>query len=138
MTGEITVRARYSECDPMGVVHHGCYLPWFEMGRTELLRSTGVDYQQLETLGIFLAVVSIEVRYKRSARYDDLLTVRTTLERAGHVKIEHTYELRRGDELLTTARSTLACVDAAGKVREVPKQVREPESRSNRGPTATI
>lgn len=120
---EIEIRARYPECDPMGVVHHTVYPVWFEMGRTELLRSQGGNYRDLEAAGVFLAVVRLEVRYRRPARYDDLVRLRTELVSDGPVKIEHRYELRRGDELLVEGRTTLACLDREGRARPVPALV---------------
>lgn len=118
----ITFRVRYSECDPMGVVHHSAYAPWFEMGRTELLRAGGGDYRMMEQQGLFMAVVRLEIRYKRPARYDDVLELRTTLRAAGHVKLEHDYELFRAADraLLATASTTLACLDRDGRPRELP------------------
>ena len=121
MKGSMEIRVRYCECDPMGVVHHTVYPVWFEMGRTELLRSTGRNYRDLEAAGIFLAVVRMQVAYRRPARYDDLLRLETTLTDAGHVKIEHAYELHRGDELLCTGATTLACLDRDGKARALPE-----------------
>ena len=121
MKGSMEIRVRYCECDHMGVVHHTVYPVWFEMGRTELLRSTGRNYRDLESAGIFLAVVRMQVAYRRPARYDDLLRLETTLTDAGHVKIEHTYELYRGEELLCTGATTLACLDRDGKARALPE-----------------
>ena len=117
---EIEVRARYPECDPMGVVHHTVYPIWFEMGHTEMLRAAGGDYRALEASGVFLAVVRLEVRFRRPARYDDLLRVRTELLAAGPVKIEHSYAIFRGDDLLVDGRTTLACLDRDGRARAVP------------------
>ena len=124
MTEETTSRVRYVECDPMGVAHHSAYPVWFEMGRTELLRATGLDYATLEREGVLLAVVTLEVKYQRPARYDDELQLTTTLVSCGHVKIEHRYELRRNDELLATARTVLACLSRDGSPREVPEALR--------------
>ena len=104
----------------MAVAHHSVYPVWFEMGRTELLRSTGRDYRAFEADGIFLAVVSLSVKYKRPARYDDVLALVTRLVDVGHVKIEHSYELRRNDEVLATAETTLACLDREGRARGLP------------------
>jgi acyl-CoA thioester hydrolase len=116
----ITIRVRYVECDPMGVAHHSVYPVWFEIGRTELLRSSGVEYALLERDGILLAVVTLEVKYRRPARYDDQLALTTTLVSCGRVKIEHRYELRLRDEVLATARTVLACLNTDGTPREVP------------------
>lgn len=111
---------RYIECDPMGVAHHSAYLVWFEVGRTELLRSTGVNYADLEAQGILLAVVKLNVVYKQPARYDDQLRLETTLVSSGRVKIEHQYTLFRDQEVLATATTTLACIRPDGKPTEVP------------------
>ena len=120
----MNVRVRYVECDPMGVAHHSTYPVWFEMGRTELLRATGVEYVALEAAGIFLAVVTLDVRYRKPARYDDLLQLETQLVECGRVKIEHRYVLRRGEEVLATARTVLACLGRDGRPVEVPAMVR--------------
>jgi len=122
--GDLDIRVRYSECDPMGYAHHAAYPIWLEMGRTELLRSHGVSYRELESRGVFIVVVKLEVNYRRPAKYDDLLRLRTAVTRIGRAKLEHEYHLFRGDELLTTASTTLACVDRQGKVIEVPEFLR--------------
>ncbi len=123
MKGSLTVRVRYCECDPMRVVHHTVYPVWFEMGRTELLRSTGKTYREMEEAGAFLAVVRLQVSYKKPAKYDDEVRLETTMTDVGQVKIEHTYELFRGDELLCSASTTLACIDREGKVRQIPENL---------------
>lgn len=120
----LELRVRYCECDPMGFAHHSTYPVWFEMGRTELLRESGQNYRDYEEAGIFLAVVSLLVKYKKPARYDDVLTLVTTLDDVGHVKIEHSYELRRGQDVLATAETTLACLDREGKARPLPESLR--------------
>ncbi|MFO0782737.1 MAG: thioesterase family protein [Phycisphaerales bacterium] len=121
MKGSIDIRVRYCEVDPMGVVHHTVYPVWFEMGRTELLRTTGRTYRELEDAGILLAVVKLEVTYKAPARYDDLIRLETTLERVTQVKVEHTYEVFRGHDLLVTGRTVLACLDRSGRARALPE-----------------
>ena len=118
---QMMIRPRYCECDPMGVAHHSAYPIWFEMGRTELLRSTGTTYRDLEAEGVFLAVVRLDVRYKRPALYDDELTLETELVSVGRVKIEHEYRLLRDDVLLATGRTTLACLDGDGSARALPE-----------------
>ena len=123
----LTFRVRYSECDPMGVAHHSAFVPWFEMGRTELLAPDGGDYRLMEEQGIFMAVARLEIRYKRPARYDDVLELHTTLDDVGHVKLEHSYQLFRANDrlLLATANTTLACIDRDGRPRELPDWMRE-------------
>lgn len=126
--GEIRFRVRYCECDPMGVAHHSACVPWFEMGRTELLRSAGVSYARLEAAGVFLVVTRLEVRYRAPARYDDLMVLHTRIASTTRARIDHEYELWRDAEdgrgrsaLLATAATTLACVDERGRVRELPE-----------------
>lgn len=125
-----TIRVRYSECDPMGVAHHTTYPVWFEMGRTELLRSTGQEYAALESAGVFLVVVKLEVTYKRPARYDEVVQLETELVECGRVKIIHQYTLRREAETLATARTVLACVGRDGRPMEVPASISQSHSAS--------
>ena len=120
----LEIRVRYCECDPMGVVHHTVYPVWFEMGRTELLRSSGKSYRDFEAEGVFLAVVSLNVKYRRPARYDDLVTLVTVLDDVGGVKIEHSYRLERDGETLVTGTTTLACLDRSGRACPLPDSLR--------------
>lgn len=109
---QIQVRVRYSETDQMGVVYHGNYIPYFEIGRVEWLRNKGVSYKSLEESGIALPIVSMTVNYKKPARYDDLLTVKTTFKQYSSVKIEFDCEIWSAEnELLTTAQFILVFVD---------------------------
>ena len=84
----------------------------FEMGRTELLRATGWTYRQFEEEGVFLAVIDLAIKYRKPARYDDLLTLHTFIEGGSRVKIKHNYQLKRGEDLLATGRSTPCLSDA--------------------------
>ncbi|MCE9607680.1 MAG: acyl-CoA thioesterase [Planctomycetia bacterium] len=118
---DLEIRVRYQETDAMGVLHHANYFTFFEMGRTELLRTTGRTYREIEAAGTFMVIVKIGCSYKRPARYDDVLRLRTVTTRVGAAKIEHEYQLFRGEELLAEGYSTLACVDGAGKVQRVPE-----------------
>jgi len=118
---ELEIRVRYQETDAMGVLHHANYFTYFEMGRTELLRSNGFAYRDLEADGLLMVIVKIGCSYKRPARYDDVLRLTTRTVRVTAAKIEHVYELHRGDELLADGHSTLACVDRQGKVQRVPQ-----------------
>src|SRR5438034_7679974 len=106
VSGDITIRVRYAETDRMGLLHHANYLVYFEQGRTELLRAQGVSYKDLEDQGYLLVLTRVQVRYKRPARYDDLLTVRTTVLRTTNVKIEHRYEVLRDGVLLAEGETT--------------------------------
>src|SRR5437660_6633549 len=95
LSGEIQIRVRYAETDRMGLLHHANYLIYFEQGRTELLRSLGLSYRDMEDQGFLLVLTKVQVRYRSPARYDDVLTLRTTVLRTTLVKIEHRYELER-------------------------------------------
>ena len=109
---QIEVRVRYSETDQMGVVYHGNYIPYFEIGRVEWLRNKGVSYKSLEESGIALPIVSMTINYKKSARYDDLLVVKTKFKKHSTVKIEFDCEIwSEQNELLTTAAFILVFVD---------------------------
>jgi acyl-CoA thioester hydrolase len=122
---EIELRVRYNECDPMGYLHHANYFTYFEIGRTELLRSGGGNYRKMEEEGTLVVVVKAECRYRRPARYDDLLRLTTAVTRVTQAKIEHEYELFRGEESLAIGRITLAIVDRQGKVQPVPEWMQE-------------
>ena len=121
----LPIRVRYVECDPMGYLHHSNYLPFFEMGRIELLRQQGFTYRDLEADGIFFVVVKITAQFKRPARYDDELELLVRLVKQTHVRLDHVYELRRaGDkQLLCTAETTIACVGRDGQVQPIPEKL---------------
>jgi acyl-CoA thioester hydrolase len=121
---DVEIRVRYQETDAMGFLHHANYLTYFEIGRTELLRLNGRDYRQVEEDGLYMVVVKIGSTYKLPARYDDVLTLRTRVTRITAAKIEHTYQVFRGEDLLTEGFSTLACVDRQGRVQRVPEWLR--------------
>ncbi|RME24087.1 MAG: acyl-CoA thioesterase [Candidatus Zixiibacteriota bacterium] len=117
---EIPIRVRYAECDPMNVAHHSAYPVWLEIARTELLRQQGQAYRDLETQGIYFVVARLNIRYRKPAIYDDELTILCEGKPSAGVKIEHVYEVRRGNELLATAETTIVCVDGNGKLRPIP------------------
>ena len=122
--GETTIRVRYAETDRMGFLHHANYLVYFEQARTELLRSHGFSYRDLEDGGYLLVLTKVEVRYKRPAKYDDLLTVRTVVERTTAVRIDHRYEVRCEGQLVAEGSSTLACIDRDGRPQALPDFLR--------------
>lgn len=121
---EIEIRVRYAETDRMGLLHHANYFVYFEQGRTELLRTRGLAYRDIEDAGHLLVIVDLGCKYRRPARYDDLLTLRTTVERVTHVKIVHRYQLLRDGELLAEGHSTVACVDREGRPQPLPELLR--------------
>ncbi|HWE03525.1 MAG TPA: thioesterase family protein [Tepidisphaeraceae bacterium] len=117
----ITIRVRYPEVDAMGYLHHSRFFQYFEMGRIELLRNLGHRYADFEREGIFFVVVKLECRYKAPARYDEELTLTTRVVRQTHVRIDHVYQLKRGQTLLAEATSTIACVGRDGALRQIPE-----------------
>lgn len=124
---DLNVRVRYAETDQMGVVYHGNYAQYFEMGRVEWLRNLGVSYKWMEENGVMLPVVSLTMNYKRPARYDDELTVRTIFKSQKSVKIEFEYEIyNQSNELLTTGSSILVFVDVkTGRPILTPDYIKE-------------
>lgn len=102
-------RVRYSETDQMGVVYHGNYAQFFELGRTEWLRNLGVTYKYMEINGIMLPVISLKCNFIKSALYDDILTIETFLKKEPMVKIEFDYIItNQNDEIVCTGSSVLA------------------------------
>ncbi len=131
----IDIRVRYAEVDQMGALHHSRYWPYFEMGRTELLRQGGVPYRDMERGGAFFVVARCSAKFHAPARYDEVLTLTTRLVKMGQAKIDHAYELiRKSDgQLLATAQTTLACVDRQGRVIRIPDSLRDGSDGSDGG-----
>jgi acyl-CoA thioester hydrolase len=121
------IRVRYSETDQMRVVYHGNYAQYFEIGRVEWLRDRGISYKWMEENGVMLPVVSLTMNYKKPARYDELLTLKTIMKNLSSVKIEFDYELyNEKEELLTTGNSILVFVDMkTGRPMAPPEYVSE-------------
>ncbi len=116
----IQIRVRYAEVDAMGYLHHAHYFPYFELGRTELLRANGVRYKDFEARGLFYVVARLECRYRAPAHYDDLLTLTTTTERLTPVRVDHSYRLMCDARLLAEAHSTLVLVGRDGRPTMLP------------------
>ena len=128
----LTVRVRYAEVDQMGVLHHSRFWVYFEMGRTELLRQSGVTYADLEKAGVFFVVAKCSARYLAPARYDDELVLTTRITKMGIARIDHAYELKRASDgmLLATAETTIACVDRQGQIAAMPENIRGGQGNS--------
>ena len=109
------VTVRYSETDMMGIVYHANYLPWFEIGRTNMLKEIGIPYRRLEAEGFLLPVLEAAAKYLRPARYDDeLWTIVTLMRERPVLRIRLEYEVRRGEDLLATGSTVHAFVDREG------------------------
>ncbi|SHG38336.1 acyl-CoA thioester hydrolase [Flavobacterium segetis] len=124
---QVEVRVRYSETDQMGVVYHGNYIPYFEIGRVEWLRNKGISYKSMEQSGIALPIVSMSINYKKPARYDELLTIHTIFKSQSSVKIEFDCAIyNETNELLTTAQFILVFVSLiSGKPVSPPDYILE-------------
>lgn len=129
---EIQIRVRYQETDGQGRLHHANYFTYFEQGRTELLRAAGKSYREVEDAGYLLVVAEIGCEYFGAAGFDDLLTLRTVVEKVKGARIYHRYEVFRDGELLARGRSVVACIDRGGKPKRVPEWLM-PEKSSGFG-----
>ena len=123
---ELEIRVRYPECDPMGYVHHARYFEYFEMGRTEMLRRSGVAYADCEKRGVFFVIAKVNCTFRRPAHYDDVLRVVVRVTRQTRARIDHAYELYRDKTLLCEASSVLACVGTDGKPMMIPEDIIPP------------
>ena len=117
------IRVRYAETDQMGVVYHGNYAQYLEQGRTEWLRNMGFSYKWMEDNGIHLPVIKLSINYKAPAKYDDELTVFTSLRKIPTYRIEFYYEIyNQNNELLVTADTTLVFINSeTNKLIKAPK-----------------
>ena len=106
------IRTRYGETDQMGVIYYGIYPQYLEVARVEWLRSLGISYKELEALGVMLPVVSLQINYKRPARYDELLSITLTLRERPTSKITFDYQIFNEEKpLLAEANTTLVFVN---------------------------
>ncbi|MCH6258021.1 acyl-CoA thioesterase [Puniceicoccaceae bacterium K14] len=115
------ITVRYAETDAMGIVYHANYMPWLEIGRTQLLKEIGFPYKQLEEDNLLLPVLEINLKYKRPAKYDDEITVITQFKEKPLVKIHLDYQVKRGEELLATGYSVHAFMNRDGQPLKAPR-----------------
>ncbi|MBL8891295.1 MAG: acyl-CoA thioesterase [Planctomycetaceae bacterium] len=117
---QLEVRVRYQETDAQGRVHHATYPNYFECARVEMLRAAGISYAELEAQGVLLVVTELGCNYRGGAVFDDLLVVEVETVRARGTRIEHQYTIRRGDEVLVTGNTVVACINPQGRPRPLP------------------
>tara|TARA_B100000768_G_scaffold61113_1_gene59189 strand:- start:5821 stop:6219 length:399 start_codon:yes stop_codon:yes gene_type:complete len=111
-THQTEIKVRYGETDQMGVVYHGNYAQYLEIGRLEWLDAIGVNYKEMESNDVMLPVISMNLKYIKSAIYGDIITVSTTLLKPPMASIEFTYKIHNSSgELLTTAYTKLAFIN---------------------------
>lgn len=118
-------RVRYSETDQMGYVYYGNYAQYFEVGRVEWLRNLGFSYKTMEDEGIMLPVINLHVKFLKPAKYDDLLTLKTSLLKKPGVRIHFSYDLfNEQSDLLVTGETELVFIDIAkNKPTKTPLQL---------------
>ena len=126
MIAKNTIRQRvyYSDTDHGGVAYYGTYLRWFEIGRTELLRELGVTQKDLDSKGVLLPVVEVKCKYEAPAKYDDELTIITSLDKIGNKSLIFGYEVLRGTLLLAKGHTVNVFANEKGSV-EMPQEVRK-------------
>jgi acyl-CoA thioester hydrolase len=125
---DATVRVRYAETDQMGVVYHANYLIWLEVGRVEFMRSLGVEYREMESVDdCHIVVVDIHCRYHKSARYDEILRIRTRVSEARSRSIHFQYEIWRDadGQLLATGETRHVICGKDGRPRQLPERYRQ-------------
>ncbi|MEO5898098.1 MAG: thioesterase family protein [Vicinamibacterales bacterium] len=117
---------RYAETDKMGVVYYANYLVWFEVARTDLLRSLGWSYREMEAAGISLPVIEAHCEYQRPARYDDEIEVRTEGQMLSAVRMQFNYTvLREGGSVAASGHTVHAAVTPEGRVCRLPDRIRQ-------------
>ena len=119
------IRVRYGETDRMGVAHHSAYVLWLEEARIEALGEMGFPYSRLEAEGVFMPVVKLEVDYRRSVTFDDVVDLETRCAVLGPSRLAMHTELRHGDVKIASGVVTLACVDGNARPQRLPADLVE-------------
>jgi acyl-CoA thioester hydrolase len=121
---DFEIRVRYAETDQMGVAYYANYLVWFEIGRSEFCRKKGFRYADLEGSGYKLVVTDVHCRYRNSARYDEIITVRTWLEERNRRMITFGYRILRqnSDEIIAEGETRHLCLDSNNKPKTMPEE----------------
>jgi acyl-CoA thioester hydrolase len=124
---DATVRVRYAETDQMGVVYHGNYFIWFEVGRVELIRALGIEYKRMEIEDdCHIVVADAHCRYHQSARYDEVLRIRTRIKESRNRMIKFFYEVFRDSDgiLLATGTTMHVICGSNGRPKLLPEKYR--------------
>lgn len=133
MPVQAPIRVTYGDTDAMGQAYYGNYLKWFEIGRSEWFRVSGMTYREVECGGLYLPVVEAHCSYRKPAFYDDLLTIATTFRFSGPARLRFDYEILRQEETLAVGYTVHACVSRERKVLKPPdflKAVLEPRQET--------
>jgi acyl-CoA thioester hydrolase len=119
----LELRVLYGDTDQMGIVYYANYLRYFEAGRGEFLRVHGRNYREVERLGYQMPVIDAHVRYERPARYDDVLSIETSMGSARGATFKFDYVVRLGEARLATGETVHACVNARGRPVRAPPEL---------------
>jgi acyl-CoA thioester hydrolase len=114
------IRVRYAETDQMGVAHHAAYVVWLEEARIAWLAARDRSYRALEESGVLMPVVELSLRYRKAARFDDVLLLETGAEALGPSRLRFATAIRRGDDLLAEAAVTIATMGRDGRPQRLP------------------
>ena len=121
---ETTLRVRYAETDAMGIVHHSRYIPWFEVGRVNFLRETGLPYDKIEEMGFLFVITELGARYHLPAHFDDIVIIRTWLSKAFSRGMHLEYQIvNEAGETLVTGFTKLICTDKQGQPTRLPEEL---------------
>jgi acyl-CoA thioester hydrolase len=122
-THETKIVVRYSETDQMGRVYYSRYLEWFELARAEHFKSIGHPYSEMEKTGVYLVVSDTYIKYLKPAKYEETITVKTTIKEISKASIVFEYEVKeeRSEALLATGYSTLVSINKEGRVTKAPE-----------------
>lgn len=112
MVSESKLTVRYQETDQMGIVHHSVYPIWYEVGRSDFCKKMGFPYSKMEEKGIMTPIYEVHAYYKIPARYDDVLTIQTYVEKLTPYRIEFGYRIYKNDRLIHTGKTVHVWVDA--------------------------
>jgi acyl-CoA thioester hydrolase len=117
------IRVRYGESDQMGIAHHGAYITWLEEARIEMMRDRGLSYRELEEKGVFMPVVDLAIKYRKSLRFDDIATCVTTVTLAGPSRVVLPTVVQNGEQVCAEGSVTVAALDGAGRPMRLPADI---------------
>jgi acyl-CoA thioester hydrolase len=123
LTSRLDVVIRFCETDLMGIVHHANYLIYFEAGRVDWLHKRGVSYEDWVKMGIHLPVVETRLRYRKAARFGEILTVETTCFEVTRVLVKFGYAIVRGEDRICEGETVLACVGHELVPKRIPASI---------------
>lgn len=124
---ESKLRVRYQETDQMKVVYHANYLVWFEIGRTDFIRELGISYSNLEQMGLLLPVLDVQCKYIQSAKYEDELTVETTVSEVKGARLTFQYQVIRQKDGQLLAKGMTQHVFATPDLKPINLRSKMPE-----------